>query len=1060
MADQTPSYGLSGVLIPREWSTSVAADYRSGTDYTEAERRPGRVTFSGDSPRLALAASGDIDADVTEAIEVKVTTGGIPRPDSAGVVYRYASGAWYGQDPVSAAIEYEPVQAGGVGLQPYWADAVVRPDGTIVAVSVAKLPSSSTGALYVHTRSPGKTGSWTSQTLDTDTGSNYQPASICIAPDGALHIYWAKVESGTSYTIAMYRREASGGSFLLQSTSVAGTTTAALDHLRAVGGPAGVLLFYGDGSSTQYYSSDGGFSFIAAGAAESNAAVLACTFHAGYFVVLTSEDGTAKSYIRRLGNITSDLWGTTAAQLKGTSLPASGGWIAATDQGLYAASADSAGKVDDQWHYSTDAGLTWTPQIGPSSNADTTINARGAAVFVRGRLHVIGVKTTASTGAPASAATSGVGDIIHGGHSTVTMFGRVDGQQGTIGSSVIQRLTPYTTLANSGWSGGSDTGTISRSYSFSTGTQVSADAGEVGQNDFTASPAPSVDTESAAIVRLEVTSGVATMIVQSRPVSVTVLVTSTQIQAYETGSSGSYVSHGISGPMEVRIQVDGLNEDASIWYRDAGTYTDERAWTFLLTISSFTTTSITDAALLLRVGDASAASVVRWESAAFRYGFQPPTSGLGDGVESGGTNLRPVPVLSRRVYLGGGVYVRGVGGPARYDEQTYDIPLGGSRFARANMYPHYQASPRTVYRSSGTSSSPLTTALSFRHTLDQGAGNETRWTEDLVALFLDNMINVPNVALKSSGSTLATIDLRTSVVYSHDDGVVLPAESGSTVSGAFVRAGDLAGARWQFANGKVRRIITNTEGVLTSGSTLAEKRCELTLADIDGTEDTSGTGYIWPRRALVLIYLRGFRTMSRFDVDVPATGGPSAADIGPEGYRQIGTLALGEVMVFGRAFDRNSSNERAANVEIFRAQDGTTTASEQGPIGRTMEVAFVDSPTFLDDIRTGGSPDYVTVSAHANAEPAGTRRAVPATAEGLYQRLGGARLPCVPIRRIPRDDGTGDPIYVATIASGTLADDAFLARLTNVVRREQIQVGESLVSDGERVSTIVFEEIL
>ena len=173
MADQTPSYGLSGVLIPREWSTSVAADYRSGTDYTEAERRPGRVTFSGDSPRLALAASGDIDADVTESIEVKVTTGGIPRPNSAGVVYRYgSSGAWYGQDPVSAAIEYEPVQAGVVGLQPYWADAVVRPDGTIVAVSVAKLPSSSTGALYVHTRSPGKAGSWTSQTLDTDTGSN------------------------------------------------------------------------------------------------------------------------------------------------------------------------------------------------------------------------------------------------------------------------------------------------------------------------------------------------------------------------------------------------------------------------------------------------------------------------------------------------------------------------------------------------------------------------------------------------------------------------------------------------------------------------------------------------------------------------------------------------------------------------------------------------------------------------------------------------------------------------------------------------------------------------
>ena len=79
MADKTPDYALSGILVPRRFSTSLAADYASGTDYTEAERKPGAVTYSGSTAaRMVIEATGDVDATATSAPTIKVTRGGMP----------------------------------------------------------------------------------------------------------------------------------------------------------------------------------------------------------------------------------------------------------------------------------------------------------------------------------------------------------------------------------------------------------------------------------------------------------------------------------------------------------------------------------------------------------------------------------------------------------------------------------------------------------------------------------------------------------------------------------------------------------------------------------------------------------------------------------------------------------------------------------------------------------------------------------------------------------------------------------------------------------------------
>ena len=68
MTDNTPSYALSGILVPRKFSQTLAADYASGADYNEADRKPGAVTYSASAPRLVLEATGSIDSTLSVAI--------------------------------------------------------------------------------------------------------------------------------------------------------------------------------------------------------------------------------------------------------------------------------------------------------------------------------------------------------------------------------------------------------------------------------------------------------------------------------------------------------------------------------------------------------------------------------------------------------------------------------------------------------------------------------------------------------------------------------------------------------------------------------------------------------------------------------------------------------------------------------------------------------------------------------------------------------------------------------------------------------------------------------
>lgn len=1046
MADNTPTYALSGILVPRKFSATLAADYASGTDYTEAGRKPGAVTFGGSTAaRMVLEASGDVDAATTSAPVVKVTRGGMPGQGGAGFVYRYGtSGNWYGADPTYALTGYENVNGAGLNRTYGQSRVVVLPDGTLVAVAVRTDITGSIWTLTSHIRSTA--GVWSDHVI---AASQYAVGSLevamCLAPDGALVVYWPILDDEVSSTlrISMYRSE-DGETWYTQGDSVNGIgSLASVAHLAAgvIGGS--VALFAGGTSSQQYVSADGGYSFETVGSAESNRYIADVVAAQGYLHVVEQQtNGSEVVYMRRIASGGQSLWAATATSL-GNSDKDHGAFVVDTPSGLLVYFLDAGGDMYEQPYRSVDAGSTWSVYDGHQDNTPAVIVGHASAVWHRGRLHVVGYPTTVSTGGVIS--NRSLVDMCLAGHSVVPLYGAGIGDVERVKSSRFSWV-PVELLSAAGWTTAGDSGTVNRTLNPEYERVVVA-ASSSAENSYAGTVIAGTISEhfSHCIVALQVTAGQAEIVVEARPVSVSVFVTATQIGGAETGGSPGMVSHGVDGAIEVRIICDAEKSKGRCWYR-AATDSDERAWTELGTVS-LSTVTYTQQALKLR---AAASSTVDWRMVSWRQALLPPSFSMVEMDTTVGTAIAPCPILaSRRTFLGAGMYLRGRGGPARYDASTYDVSLGGGLYRKANLLPAVSPSPRAPWRSSAT------TTQTLKFTVEPETATETEWMGGLVGYYLDGLVNVPSLTIKNSGATIGAVDLRTSFTYTHDTGVIYPASSGGTVDGVYVAEGSLIGCQFEFADGKIRTIVDNTEGVLTSGSTVAEKRCRIRVDGLTGSEDTTGTGYIWPQRALILHYLRGTREVTQVQIEIA-----SAAGYDSRGYREIGVAAIGEVSVLGRAFDRTSSDEIAAGVEVFEGVDGGSVASRRGPTRRTVELAFVESPTFLGQVRSGGSPDYVTVSASGSALPAATELGIPMTAEGIYRRTGGAALPVVPIRRIPRDTGSGSALYVSTIGGGAIAEGAMLARIDGSIRREQIQVGQAYVDDAERVATITFREVV
>jgi len=310
---------------------------------------------------------------------------------------------------------------------------------------------------------------------------------------------------------------------------------------------------------------------------------------------------------------------------------------------------------------------------------------------------------------------------------------------------------------------------------------------------------------------------------------------------------------------------------------------------------------------------------------------------------------------------------------------------------------------------------------------------------------------VPSIVLESAGGVISTVSLRQTVLYTAAGDSVRPTSAaGSTNRRAWVAPNELAGGYFEYSNGDVRKITRNTAGALTDTGTPAELRCTIYVEGSDGGEGASGTGYIWPPRALILIYLRGAHPSIQPYLDLTVT---SATTVGPEGYRQIGVAAIGRVQVLGYGVDRTEARALESGFDMQELADRSRVYSERGPDRRRAEVAIVDTLVDVQQVRgTAVSPDYVLISAAGGAYPAADRHADPLVLEGLARECRGH--PVVWLPQIPTDPTTGSGVFAHVRAWGL---DALYSYMT-AGRREQVPVGRTGTNDAYRYSTLVFDE--
>lgn len=1048
MTAVTPASGyLSGFIRPWPLSSTLAADHRLGTDYDEADPEWGRQSYSG-TGRLQLIASGTPTSGTT-SLACRVVSGGMPDGAACGVVARAnSSGDWYGRERPTVATGYQRITSSPANcVQP---QICALDDGT--AVLVYGYDAGSTFTYYAQTRNP-TTGTWGSAVTITTTvqGVLTGPVcGVCVVPDGALHAYLiASSDGGATFTIDCWRSTDGGATWLQQRSNVdisatgyaarwLSTDTALPTRLRVASLGGSVMMLVGVYSSGtaytytyQYWSSDGGIGFSYAGyegGGSSNARRLQdlAVVAGAYMAAVTSDNGGSVDSVLSVyfsgtpqGKM---LAATPVVAASNTTLgdTACLGWDGVTQPILYVGTS-----MVPLWSFNY--GRNWyTDLLGygvrPVSGASLTT---ATACTVRGQ-----IISVASDGAR-------LVEIVWGGTSTLTIGAETTGYR--------YAYLPTQLLNAAGWTA-SDTGAPVRTLSAATGENIVTGVGETALSN-----RDETDTTQGqsgyfrAVVRVNSSVNVAPLALRWRipGAGIHVEVSATSIRAHDEAGSSSYVSTGFAAGsyVEIAAVIDQANARAFVWYREhvhtAPGY--QRAWTALPAITGMSDPG-DDVRCRVRVNSQTDADILT-----LAYQLAARSSAMSDGVTW--SDLQPIPLTAgpSASWAVGGASLQARGGVAVRDGLDITIPVA-SPYPKAATLPSYAPSPRNPWRSTSTWAADL----SLRYTVEPDTGAAAYTESDAVGIYLTGLQGVTAVDVYDSTTLVASVDLRISFYGQRSGSTVRPSQSSGGLSSAWVSEGELVGGALEFASGDVRVITANTSGVLTSGATVAERRCVITVDGIDGTETSAhGTVKIHPPRALLVWHLRGAASVTQLRLDLDST-----TPLGPNGYRQIGQVCAGPIRFLGRGWDRKTAYVTDTGADLAEIPTGGRSLTNRRPSARRAEVAIVDTAIDVTQIRRGSSPDYVVSSLHASAAPSGTRWGDPLVLEGLFREWAGEPLVWLP--SVPTDPGTGDPVTVYALG---WCRDAIYGRITSTsFRREWAGFGAAQSTEGFRVATLAVDE--
>ena len=396
-------------------------------------------------------------------------------------------------------------------------------------------------------------------------------------------------------------------------------------------------------------------------------------------------------------------------------------------------------------------------------------------------------------------------------------------------------------------------------------------------------------------------------------------------------------------------------------------------------------------------------------------------------------------------YVDNGLLLTAKESPARNGEEYKIKPRYD--YSVDNIFYQVSLSPRVVWRSTNTN---LNFIPVFLDSVVKESARNLGLT-DVLGIHLSN-INWRTGKLKAwngaSWSTLATIDTSSGLsgTYQRVGSTLQPNAAGTDF---YLHYDECREWRAELTSGEstvVVKIIQNSEGVWGNQGT--SKRAILSfdtsLTD-PSTIPTSGTIKLIPDRITIIHEL------------LSSSGTPGEYALGIEidnqttleGYHQIGSLVIGNVLFMAPQYQRGRNVSYSPNLQSAESLDGIFTARKLSEGRRTVSIAWtepIDTRTIM-----GINMDYWQFSTTAGSQPVANYGDSPFQMLGLVKYLAG-ETPIVYLPQIKKSTGSND------FQVFNRYHNHLLGRTVGAVTLESV-LGEELEDEMFRVATINIEEI-
>ena len=997
---------LFGIAVP--YAVTVAGV--AGVDgYSVAERGPGPVSASGStasSLALSVVEGDSIDGTV---VGVQMQTIGAGAPGlGAGLAYRTTAngvdyGTWYGCDAPWVAIGYQLIVD--------TAATYTHHDLCAMDAGEAMLAYSTGATIGVRVRDAA--GAWGSEVTAGALVST-DPCALWRGLDGAYYVMAAKPKPGVvagTYTMRISRSDDDGATWTIQTYDAGLSVAHGSDRRLRVAALRGSVVAFltkdtGTASTVKQYASTDGVTFDLVSTSAVKCVVWDVRADSGTLHVLTVEEvgGTATLRYRSTGTAGASIWDGEAVDIDAWDYDNPASLAVRPEDGRLMVVAQNLGSRATQGWSSGDAGVTWLPVAYHAFGGSIALQTEATAAFVRGTMLTVG----------------GDGDSTclverrYGGHSQATVSGLLD-----MSISWERLWEPAGTLSAGGWTS-TTTGSPTRTLSKSTGQKVVNGVGDTQTWTYTygASSDPAV---FRAVVRVESALGSLTLRFYASTARIEVVITDTTIGLFDAFGGGGFqtVTHGLTGYIDVIAVVDPANARAFVTFGSYGAG-HARAYTDMTAATGLHAYATTDIAHEVEVS-ASATAYVLWAGVGRAVATE-----LGNGWTRP-TELDPLPLSARATYLAGGLSASLARGLPVIDGVTYTGALTSPYRLEAAL-PRVLPTPRTGWRSSGLADETLTLNL------------DEPDAPGLVVLDLHGLVGVSKFTLNG-----AAVDLEQTLLYdgaSHRS--IIPARSGATTQGPWVRADELRGWRFKTSAGVIRTVTGNTEGSLTYGSTIGEHRAVIYL-DGDANTVTRGTGYLYPSRAVVYGHYSAATVLTQGVIAIVSADQYGGATV-PEGYREIGLLNLARVHVVGIGADLDDTIAIDDDANLQTLPNGQRYSARRSLDGQRFQFQWMQSPReTAQQMGAATSPDYVT--SYTGGTPVASLEGLPLMLRGLVDRIRGDGLdrrdvPVLVCPSIARKSSTGLAVRVFGLSEvyGRITGPVRVEHLPYIGRRGENQV--------------------